>query len=72
MSIPNFLQDVSYDNICQEAMQALSTDIKFDKDVTISFIKIAYTYYGYWVVNMWDRKIIPKRLYTKHFVNYKT
>ena len=24
------MQDVSYDDICQEAMQALSSDIKFD------------------------------------------
>ena len=42
MSIQKFLQDVSYDNICQEAMQALSTDIKFDIDVTIPILKIAY------------------------------
>ena len=42
MSIQKFLQDVSYDNICQEAMQALSTDMKFDKDVTIPILKIAY------------------------------
>ena len=42
MSIQKFLQDVSCDNICQEAMQALSTDIKFDIDVTIPILKIAY------------------------------
>ena len=42
MSIQKFFQDVSYDNICQEAMQALSTDIKFDKDVTIPILKIAF------------------------------
>ena len=36
------MQDVSYDGICQEAMQALSTDIKFDIDVTIPILKIAY------------------------------
>ena len=43
MSIKKFLQDVSYDNICQEAMQALSTDIKFDIVVTIPILKIAYS-----------------------------
>ena len=52
MSIQKFLQDVSYDNICQEAMQALSPDVKLDKDVTIPILKIAYLCIDYLFLTM--------------------